>query len=96
MIGLAEILVVAVIVLLILVSGRRGDPPARAPDVWEAHARIRIPRHLVTIVGAVAAAVVAAFTAVWMDLPAGVGTVATGLVAGIAAAMLANRGSAGG
>ncbi|MDP6580625.1 MAG: hypothetical protein QF681_08220 [Vicinamibacterales bacterium] len=90
MIGLAEILIVAVLVGLILVSRRRGGPPAR-----ERHARagteitVRVPRYTGTLIGAVVAAVAVAVGAIWYELPPAVGTVAAGLVAGIVAAGLA-------
>ena len=93
MIGLAEVLVVGVIVALIVLSRRRGGPPSRSRETRARATRsgARVPRHLVTLVGAVGAAVVVALVAVWAKLPPSVGTVAAGLVAGIAAAMLANR-----
>ena len=91
MIGASEILIVAAIALLVLFSQRRGRPVQRDPDVWEATASIRIPRYLFTLIGAVLAALATAGGVLWFDLPGFIGTLATGLVAGLVAALLANR-----
>ena len=91
MIGASEILIVAAIALLVLFSQRRGRPVQKSPDVWEVSASVRIPRYLLTVIGAVLAGLVTAGAVLWFDLPGFIGTLATGLVAGLVAALLANR-----
>ncbi len=94
MIGLAEILIVALLVGLIFVSRRRGGPPARErPAMGETEITVRVPRYTGTLVGAVASAVAVAVGAIWYELPPAVGTVAAGIVAGIVAAGLATLAS---
>lgn len=91
MIGASEILIVAAIALLVLFSQRRGRPVQKSPDVWEVSASVRIPRYLFTVIGAVLAGLATAAAVLWFDLPGFIGTLATGLVAGLVAALLANR-----
>jgi len=92
MIGLAEVLVVAVLLGVIFLSRRRGGAGVREQHVdVDTEITVRLPRHLITVVGAVAAAVAVAVGALWMALPPAVGTVAAGLVAGLVAAGLATR-----
>ena len=99
MLGLSEIVVIGVIVLVLLLAGRaRLDRPPAAPpdgaaDVWEARATIRIPKYLITVLLALAAAAAVAGAAVWLQLPAWVGALSAGVVAGagVVAAMQAGR-----
>lgn len=98
MLGLSEIVVIGVIVLVLLLAGRaRLDRPPTAPDgaadVWEARATIRIPKYLITVLLALAAAAAVAGAAVWLQFPAWVGALSAGVVAGagVVAAMQAGR-----
>lgn len=98
MLGLSEIVVIGVIVLVLLLAGRaRLDRPPAAPDgaadVWEARATIRIPKYLITVLLALAAAAAVAGAAVWLQFPAWVGALSAGVVAGagVVAAMQAGR-----
>jgi len=94
MIGLAEIVIVALLVGLIFVSRRRGGPPARErPAPGETEITVRVPRYTGTLVAAVGAAVAVAAGAIYLELPAVVGPVAAGIVAGIVAALLASHAS---
>jgi hypothetical protein len=94
MIGAAEVLVVALILLIIIFSRqKRASTPKYPtdPDGWTIQARIRIPRRFMTLVGTVGAAVATAGLAFWLDLPSVVGTIATGAVAGTTGVLLAGR-----
>ena len=87
MLGLAEIAVIGAIVLFLLVVGRsRADRPPSATDgaadVWEARATIRIPKYLVTVLLALAAAGAVAGAAIWLQFPVWVAALSGGLVAG--------------
>ncbi len=87
MLGLAEIAVIGAIVLFLLVVGRsRADRPTTATDgaadVWEARATIRIPKYLVTVLLALAAAGAVAGAAIWLQFPVWVAALSGGLVAG--------------
>ena len=104
MLGLSEIAVIGAIVLVLLVMGgrsRRERPPDPmvdgAGDVWEARATIRIPKYLVTVLLALAAAAAVAGAAVWLQFPVWVGALSGGLVAGagVVAAMQRGRRSHG-
>lgn len=93
MIGLAEIVVVAVVVGLIYVSQRRGGRAAqssreRSPEPDD-RTTITVPRHLVTLLICVSLAVAAALGTTYMALPPWLGAVAAGLAAGITATALA-------
>jgi hypothetical protein len=93
MIGLAEVLVVAVLLGVIFLSRRRGG----AGVVREQHVgvdtgiTIKLSRHMITVVGSVAVAVAVAVTALWMALPPILSTIVAGIVAGLVAAGLATR-----
>ena len=94
MIGAAEVLVVALILLIIIFSRqKRASTPKHStdPDGWTIQARIRIPRRFMTLVGTVGAAVATAALAFWLDLPSVVSTIATGAVAGTTGVLLASR-----
>lgn len=100
MLGLAEIAIIAAIVLILLVAGRsKRDRPHSAAtgagDVWEARATIRIPKYLATVLLALAAAAAVAGTAIWLQFPIWVGALSGGIVAGagVVAAMQRGGGS---
>ena len=89
MLGLSEIAVIGAIVLVLLVMNGRSRRD-RSPDsmgdggeeVWEARATIRIPKYLVTVLLALAAAAAVAGAAVWLQFPVWVGALSGGVVAG--------------
>lgn len=99
MVGPSEIAVIGAIVLLLLMLGgrsRRGrsaDAVAHdAGDVWEARATIRIPKYLVSVLLALAAAAVVAGAAVWLQFPLWVSALSGGLVAGAGVVAAVQRG----
>ena len=99
MLGLSEIAVIAVIVLLLLMVGgrsrREGAPDPvidGAGDVWEARATIRIPKYLVTVLLALAAAAAVGGAVIWLEFPGWVGALAGGLVAGAGVVAAMQRG----
>lgn len=99
MVGPSEIAVIGAIVLLLLVLGgrsRRERSPDSAAggagDVWEARATIRIPKYLVSVLLALAAAVAVAGAAIWMQFPVWVGALSGGLVAGAGVVAAMHRG----
>lgn len=104
MLGLSEIAVIAAIVLFLFVLGGRSrrarpsDPVVGGSgDVWEARATIRIPKYLVTVLLALAAAGAVAGAALWLQFPGWVGALSGGLVAGagVVAALQKGRRSRG-
>ena len=93
MIGLAEVVVVAVVLGLIYVSQRRGGRAAQSgrerqvmPDD---RTTFTVPRHLVTLLVSVSVAVAAALGTTHFALPPWLGAVAAGLAAGIVATTVA-------
>lgn len=98
MVGPSEIAVIGAIVLLLLLLGGRSrrerapGPIADGGDVWEARATIRIPKYLVTVLVALAAAAAVAGAAIWMQFPVWVGALSGGLVAGAGVVAAMQRG----
>ena len=93
MIGLAEIVVVAVVVGLIYVSQRRGGRSSESSRERQVgpddRTTITVPRHLATWLVSSSLAVAVALGTTYMGLPPWLGAVAAGLAAGSAATALA-------
>ena len=96
MVGLSEIAVIGVIVLLLVLMGRsRGDRPRVAEDAgsaWEVRATIRVPKHLASVLLALATAAAVAGLTIWLQFPGWVSALSGGIVAGAGVAAALQRG----
>ena len=91
MIGAGEIVIVALIVVLMVMAGRRGNRPTGEPVIVVGSPKTGLPQSVVTGGGAVLAALGVAITAELQEWPPYMGALAAGVAAGLVATWLASR-----